>query len=55
MGVNKMLGSPALARALTQQAATDPSKYAGLLQMFAQQQPVMAQGLLGRFNGQTAP
>lgn len=48
---------PAMAsRLMTQPAVTnDPSRYAGLLQAFAQQQPVMAQGLLGRFNGQTAP
>lgn len=49
---NKALGNPQLAKSLVRDASADPARYAGLLQMFAQQQPVMYQGLLGRFNGQ---
>ncbi len=49
---NKALGNPQLAKSLVRDASADPARYAGLLQMFAQQQPVMAQGLLGSFSGQ---
>jgi hypothetical protein len=41
MGVNKMLGSPAIARSMVSPAVQSPAQYNELLQFLARQQPVM--------------
>lgn len=41
MGVNKMLGSPTIARSMVSNAAPNPAQYNEILQFLARQQPVM--------------